>query len=94
MKTVSVTDLKNSLSARMKLVMAGESLLVTDHRKPVAVLSPLAEGMEDERMAALVAAGLVSPPRRRLDVKALLKRPRGRTARSLSEAVMDDREGR
>ncbi len=94
MKQVSVTDLKNSLSARMKLVLAGESLLITDHRKPVAVLSPLAEGMHDEGMAALVAAGLVSPPRRRLDVKALLKLPRGRATRSLSAAVLDDREGR
>lgn len=44
MKTTSVTLLKNNLSAQLKEVASGETILITDRRKPVASLQPLAHG--------------------------------------------------
>ncbi|MEX2578110.1 MAG: type II toxin-antitoxin system Phd/YefM family antitoxin [Verrucomicrobiales bacterium] len=94
MKTTSVTDLKNHLSARLKQVVGGESLLVTDRRKPVAIFQPLRGQSSDRRLEGLMAAGLVAPARERLDVDALLRDRRGRCRRPLSEAIGEDREGR
>ena len=94
MKTASVTDLKNNLSARLRGVVAGESLIVTDRRKPVAIFQPLSGSLNDNRLAGLVAAGVVRPPKARLNVKALLGLERGRCERSLSEAIGEDRDGR
>lgn len=94
MKMTSVTELKNQLSAKLKQVMAGESLLVTDRNKPVAVLHPLHGEIRNRRLEGLVAAGLVAPPQEPLDVKGLLKLKRGRCKASLSKAICEDREGR
>ncbi len=43
MKTTSVSELKAHLSAQLRRVKAGEHLVVLEHRRPVAVLSPYAE---------------------------------------------------
>ncbi len=94
MKKVSVTVLKNELSAKLKHVRAGDSLLITDRRKPFALISPLPDDLSAERMASMVAEGLVSPPRRPLDVGAFLKRPLGKSTRTLTAAVHQDREER
>lgn len=94
MKTTSVTDLKNHLSAHLKQVAAGEAFLVTDRRKPVAIFQPLRGQLKDSRLEGLVAAGLVSPAREPLDVSALLRDRRGSCKRSLSGAISEDREGR
>lgn len=94
MKTASVTDLKNNLSARLKEVVAGESLLVTDRRKPVAVLQSLSGSLGDNRLAGLIAAGLVRPAKERLDVKAFLRLKRAECDLPLSQAIDEDREGR
>ena len=96
MERVSITDLKNGLSARMNRVRAGETLLVTDRSKPVAVLSPLAGPMRTERMEGLILRGVIAPPGRSLDVGAFLslRRATGSAERTLSGAVDEDREGR
>lgn len=94
MKTSSVTDLKNNLSARLKGVIAGEPLIVTDRRKPVAIFQSLSESVDDKRLAGLVASGTVRPPKTRLNVKTLLALKRGACAVSLSRAIAEDREGR
>lgn len=78
----------------MKTVAGGEPLLVTDRRKPVAVLQPLEGNFRDEQMAALVAAGIVAPPRRSLRLRAFLKLPKAKAARTLTAAVLEDREDR
>ena len=41
MQTISISNLKSHLSAELKRVQAGEALLVVDHQRPVAILSPL-----------------------------------------------------
>lgn len=78
----------------MKRIRAGESLLVTDRRKPVAVLSPLTENFPEEWLDALVADEVVKPPQRALNVKRFLAIPRAACGQSLTEAVAEDRDGR
>jgi len=93
MKTASVSDLKNNLSARLKQVIAGEPLVITDHRKPVAIVYPLEQELMDDRVRSLVAEGLVTPPRQsgKLDVKAFLALPKAECNTRLTEAVLEER---
>jgi len=95
MKTASVSDLKNNLSARLKLVIAGEPLVITDHRKPVAVVYPIEQELMDEHVRSLVAEGLVYPPRCKPDARAVLDLPIAKGDASLTEAILEERrEGR
>ena len=97
MKTASVSDLKNNLSARLKQVVAGEPLVITDHRKPVAVVYPLEQDLMNEHVRSLVAEGLVVPPRKRgkLDAKSFLALPKAECNARLTEAILEERrEGR
>ena len=57
---VGIRDLKNGLSKYIDRVQAGEEVIVTDRGRPVAKLSPL--DASDDRLADLVADGLVRPP--------------------------------
>lgn len=41
METVSVSELKAKLSAKLKRVQAGHVLTVVDHRHPIANIAPL-----------------------------------------------------
>lgn len=58
---VGVRELKNRLSAYLDLVKSGQEIVVTEHGRPIARLSPLTADVD--RMAALVKAGIVQPPR-------------------------------
>jgi prevent-host-death family protein len=89
-----VTDLRNNLSAHLKNVEAGESVLVTDHRKPVAILQGLGDRFPMEQLAALAAAGIITPPQKPLSVGQFLKLPKGESSRSLTSAICEDRDGR
>lgn len=79
---VGVRDLKNSLSAHLEKVKVGQHIVVTERGRPIARLSPV--DADVDRMAALVAAGIVQPPQsgvRRLPTERI----------SLSDAVsLDD----
>ena len=67
---VGIRDLRSSLSRYVERVALGERIVVTEHGRPVAVLSPwLAEGDPLER---LVGDGQATRPRSKLlDVCAL-----------------------
>ena len=68
--TVGVRELKNQLSSFLDRVKAGEEITVTEHGRPIARLS--AVGGDVDRMALLVAAGIVQPstsPHRQLPKK-------------------------
>jgi len=60
MKTASVTETKNQLSALLDRVRSGESVLILDRGVPVARLEPVT-GMDDVdgRVARLERAGLL-----------------------------------
>jgi len=96
MKIASVTELKNGLSAYLKEVASGETVLVMDRKKPVAVFQPIPPDHGDERLAGLVASGIVSPPGGRLDLEAFFAEPRGTVheASGLTGAILEEREER
>jgi antitoxin (DNA-binding transcriptional repressor) of toxin-antitoxin stability system len=41
METISVSELKAKLSAKLKLVQAGQVLTIVDHKHPIAYIAPL-----------------------------------------------------
>lgn len=55
-------DLKNNLSRYLDRVQTGEEVIVTDRGRPVARLSSLDQ--PTDRLADLIAAGVVRPARR------------------------------
>ena len=57
---VGIRELKNGLSRYIDRVRAGEEVIVTDRGRPVARLSALDQA--SDRLAELVAAGIVRPP--------------------------------
>ena len=86
MKSASVTETKNNLSALLDEVRCGETVLVTHHGKPVARIEPYsaAELTVDEAAAALVQREVADPPRAVLDVDSFLATPVPRLAEGLS----------
>ncbi|MGI9156965.1 MAG: type II toxin-antitoxin system Phd/YefM family antitoxin [Marmoricola sp.] len=67
---VGVRELKNRLSAHLDRVKDGEEIMVTEHGRPIARLSPV--GPDVDLMTALIDAGVVRPPQagdRRLPAK-------------------------
>jgi len=55
MEHVSVRELRQHLSRYLHRVQAGERLVVTERRRPVAVLGPLPE--QDDVLELLIAIG-------------------------------------
>lgn len=83
---VGIRDLKNNLSKYIERVRSGEEVVVTDRGRPVARLSSLDPSAD--RLAALVAAGVVRAP-----TSTTRRRPRQRIKAkgSVSELVADQR---
>ena len=61
MEHVSVRDLRQHLSRYLQRVEKGERLVVTERRRPVAMLTPLPE--EDDVLDYLIAIGEATPAR-------------------------------
>ena len=87
---VSVRELKANLSAVLRQVEAGETAVITSHRKAVARLTPPLPAGEDD-VDRLLAAGVISerPRPGGLGPRTLLPLPPG--VGSLSDAVIEDR---
>ncbi|WP_324715505.1 type II toxin-antitoxin system prevent-host-death family antitoxin [Carboxydochorda subterranea] len=94
MKVVYVSTLKARLSEFLRLVRSGETVLVTERGRPVAMLTPVTENPplgEDPRLQALVEYGLIRPPRAPLGVD-FLDRPRPADPEGrLLEALLQER---
>lgn len=98
MKTASITEAKNNLSALIDSVKGGASVLILDRGRPVARLDRVAGPSEadDSRLARLVREGIVRPGRGRISPE-LLSEPPPRLDGNLSvlEALLEERrEGR
>lgn len=65
MTAVGVRELKARLSHYLSLVQVGDTVLITDHGKPVGRIVPF-QATAEERVADLVDAGLVAWSGRRL----------------------------
>lgn len=84
-QSIGIRELKQNASAAVARAAAGESLVVTDHGRPVARLVPLGRSRVEE----LVSAGLARPARRPLSD---LPQPEGPVGTTLSAALRSDRE--
>jgi prevent-host-death family protein len=97
MKKATITETKNGLSRLLDEVRRGETILITDRKVPVARIEPVrgSAGAKDERLAALIGEGIVSPPERALDAAALRAEPLPMlmNADSAVKALLADREG-
>ena len=56
-KVIGVRQLKAELSAQLRRVEAGESLVVTDRGRPIATLSPIVKTDAPAWMMTLIAEG-------------------------------------
>lgn len=100
MRRVSITEAKNTLSALLDRVRAGETIVITDRDVGIAQLAPLNGSpydTDEDRIARLVRKGLAVPPKRdpREVWAELDKMPRARARESVVEALLEERrEGR
>jgi prevent-host-death family protein len=86
---VGVRELRQNLSKYLRRVDAGETLVVTENRRPVAVLSPFSASMS--KLDQLIAAGLATPGEGDLlDIEPA----RGPVLMPLSEALAIERRER
>jgi prevent-host-death family protein len=99
MKTVSISEAKNRLSALIDGLKSGSPVLIVDRGRPVARLEPVADGGkedDDGRLARLIRNGVVRPGRGRLPQWLLTEEPpRLKGGASVLEALLEERrEGR
>jgi prevent-host-death family protein len=88
--TVGVRELRQNLSRHLRRVEDGETLQVTEHGRPVAVLAPLPGGADP--LEQMVRAGRARPPRH--DLLELGPPLRVRLQKTLSETLDEEREDR
>jgi prevent-host-death family protein len=93
MKTATVTEAKNRLSALIDQVKAGETVTITDRGTPVARLEPVvSSGGQEGRLARLARAGTVRVPQR-ADARLALtsQEPPPAASSSVVAALLDER---
>jgi prevent-host-death family protein len=93
MKTATITEAKNGLSALIDRVRAGETIVITERGTPVARLEPMAASADPEgRLARLERAGIIRRAIAPLPPE-LLREPGPRAPRGarLVEAVLEER---
>ena len=97
MKSESISGAKNRLSALIKRVRKGESVVITDRGVPVAKLVPVQLGAGvPARIVALAQQGLVRLPEQAPDAAWLdLQRPTPTPGPSIVDYLLEERrEGR
>ena len=92
MGKASISDLETQLSAYLQKVVAGKSVMVLDHDRPIAILQSVKPDDTDERLARLERAGLL---RRGNGESTVLPAPTSFSDGSVVEAIITERrEGR
>lgn len=84
---VGIRELRDNLTALLRRVRDGETLEVTHHGKPVAVISPA----EEDWLAHLIAIGEATPA---VPLDRPIRRGKVTGGRSASEILQEDRDGR
>jgi len=87
---VNVRDLRQNLSALMRLVKAGRTLTVLERGRPIALLRPLP--VHGSALERLVSSGRAAPPR--LDLSGLPPPRAAKGSLTASEALRRQREER
>jgi prevent-host-death family protein len=97
MERVTISQLKNSLSAYLKKVRAGQTVLILDRDEPIAVLERVDNKSlaDDERLSRLERAGLITRPKLSNPHDALRGYKPIKTRKSVVDALIEERrEGR
>ena len=98
MKKASVSNLKNNLSAYLRKVRAGQSVVIYDRDVPIARLERIESSAQGSaRLALLCAQGVTRPPVQRRSaagILAVLSTPLPRSARLLDAVQLDRAEDR
>jgi prevent-host-death family protein len=58
LKTVGIRELKENLSRYLQRVKSGERIVVTDRKREVALLVPIARKTEEEKILELIQQGI------------------------------------
>jgi prevent-host-death family protein len=93
MRTATITEAKNGLSALIDHVRAGESVVITDRGVPVARLEPMAAYPDAEgRLARLERAGVIRRGRGPVRLDSLRRpAPKLRDGTSAVDALLEER---
>lgn len=90
-KTVSVTELKAHLSEQLRRVKAGESVLITEHGRPIGMMTPLPGNALSDELADLAEAGLVRLAAAKPDGKMLQEDRPADPRASVRGALLEER---
>ncbi len=91
MEKVTISQLKNQLSAFLKKVRAGESVLILDRNRPVARLEGVEQrGPIDDRLAGLESEGLLRRATQPFPQKLLDESP-PEVGESVLDALIEER---
>ena len=95
MRYEPISIAKNNLSALIREVQQGETIVITDRGRPVARLEPVGDvDHPDARLRALVDDGLVALPRKPADASVLeLPMPTVVAGPSAVDYLLEEREG-
>lgn len=96
MERTNISNLKDRLSAYLKKVQAGETVLVTDRNRPIARIEPIrpAETGQAAHLKRLEEEGQISPPGQPLPAD-FFTAERPKSEKSVLEALLEERaEGR
>ena len=88
-RSIGIRELKSKLSACVRDVKKGGSIVVTDHGRRVARIVPEVRSL-DERLETLKNAGVILWSGRRLGATKPDVHPRGR--RTVADIIVDNRE--
>jgi len=92
MRTATITDAKNGLSALIDLVRSGERVVITDRGRAVATIGPI-DAVPDAtgRLLRLQRAGLVRVGEAAPPLELLRTPPPALASGSAVEAILDER---
>lgn len=96
MKTASVTETKNGLSGLLEAVKNGESILITEHNRPIAELTPVSLDHYEGKawLQTLLSDGLVRVSSKPLDFKKFVSLELARPGKSTEtvKALFEERD--
>lgn len=91
MEKATISEIKNRLSAYLKKVKAGQSILILDRNQPVARLERVErEQHPDDRLTRLERAGLIRRATQPVPLKAL-KTPVPKVKASVLQSLVEER---
>lgn len=91
MEKATISQMKNRLSAYLKKVRAGESVLILDRDEPIAVLQRVDSGShQDDRLARLERSGFLRRAAGPMAVD-VLREPVPKPRQSVLDALVEDR---